>query len=89
MAVALVWAATIYALLGLLFAVAFVSVGVTRVDVAARGTGLGFRLLILPGVVALWPLLLQRWRQGAAELPIETNAHRRAVSPQAVILRKK
>lgn len=77
MAVALVWAVTIYALLGLLFAVAFVSVGVTRVDAAARGTGLGFRLLILPGVVALWPLLLQRWRQGALEPPVEANAHRR------------
>ncbi len=50
MATALVWAVTIYALLGLLFAVAFVAVGVTRVDAAAQGTGWGFRLLILPGV---------------------------------------
>lgn len=77
MAVILVWAATIYALLGLVFAVAFVGFGVTRVDAAAQGTHLGFRLLILPGVVALWPLLLRRWWQGAPEPPSETNAHRR------------
>lgn len=77
MATALVWAVTIYALLGLLFAVAFVSFGVTRVDAAAQGTGRGFRLLILPGVAALWPLLLRRWLQGALEPPVETTAHRR------------
>ncbi len=76
MAATLVWAAAIYALLGLLFAVAFVAFGVTRVDGAARGTGPGFRLLILPGVAPLWPLLLRRWLQGAPEPPVETNAHR-------------
>jgi hypothetical protein len=77
MVVSLVLAATIYAWLGLLFGLAFVTYGVTRVDTAARGTGWGFRLLILPGVVALWPLLLRRWLQGAAEPPVETNADRR------------
>ncbi len=30
-------------------------------DIAARGAGLGFRLLITPGVVALWPFLAWRW----------------------------
>lgn len=77
MAVTMVWAATIYALLGLVFAVAFVGFGVTRVDAAAQGTHLGFRLLILPGVVALWPLLLHRWVMNTPEPPVETNAHRR------------
>jgi hypothetical protein len=77
MAIALVWMATIYAWLGLFFAIAFVSFGVTRVDMQARGAGWGFRLLILPGVAALWPLFLRRWLQGAAEPPSEINAHRR------------
>ena len=85
MAATLVWAATIYALLGLVFAVPFVVFGVARVDAAARGASLGFRLLILPGVVALWPLLAQRWYRtwwrGASEPPVETNAHRRLVGP--------
>lgn len=77
MARALIWVAAIYAWLGLLFALAFVSIGVTRVDMQARGAGWGFRLLILPGVVALWPLFLRRWLQGAAGPPSEINAHRR------------
>jgi len=51
----------IYAVIGLLFAIAFIAKGVARVDPVAAGAGWGFRLLILPGSVALWPLLLRRW----------------------------
>lgn len=50
-----------YAAFGLLFAVVFVVAGVGRIDHAAAGSGLGFRLMILPGAAALWPLLLVRW----------------------------
>lgn len=52
---------TAYLAGGALFAPAFVTVGVTRIDPAARGTSAAFRLLILPGVVALWPLLAAKW----------------------------
>jgi hypothetical protein len=66
-----------YAGLGAAFALAFVTVGVGRVDALARGAGVGFRLAILPGVVALWPLLLVRWLRGGGQ-PEERNAHRAA-----------
>lgn len=52
---------TVYAALGVLFAIAFVGTGIKKVDPVARDSGLGFRLIILPGVVALWPLLAVRW----------------------------
>ena len=51
----------VYAALGALFAIAFVARGVSRMDGQAAGAGLGFRLIILPGVAALWPVLLHRW----------------------------
>jgi len=51
----------LYAAVGVLFAIAFVIKGVKRVDQGAAGTGWGFRLLILPGSVALWPWLLRKW----------------------------
>jgi hypothetical protein len=54
-------AAGAYAAAGVVFAAAFVIRGVQRVDPAAKGAPLGFRLLILPGCAALWPLLLGRW----------------------------
>jgi hypothetical protein len=50
-----------YAGLGVLFSLAFVTRGVGVVDRAARGAPVGFRVLITPGVVALWPLLARRW----------------------------
>jgi hypothetical protein len=54
-----------YVLGGLLVGVPFVLRGVERVDPAARGTSLIFRLLILPGTVALWPLIAAKWRRAA------------------------
>ena len=50
-----------YVLCGLAVGVPFVLSGVDRVDEAARGASLGFRLLILPGTIALWPLMATKW----------------------------
>jgi hypothetical protein len=77
---AFVLALTAYAGFGLLFAVAFVSAGVQRLDTQARGAGVGFRLLILPGVAAFWPLFLGRWIRGLQEPPAENNPHRGAAA---------
>lgn len=60
-AIFLIDAVGLYLLTGLFFGVAFVSVGVSKIDHAARGTSPVFRLLILPGSVALWPLLAVKW----------------------------
>lgn len=50
-----------YATVGMLFAIAFVVKGVGSIDATAAHAPLGFRLIILPGAAALWPLLLRRW----------------------------
>ena len=71
----LVAALGVYAALGLVFGVAFVLRGAARVDPQAVGGSWGFRLAILPGVVAWWPLLARRWAAGRP-LPEERNAHR-------------
>ena len=75
-AVLFVDALSLYAALGVVFAVVFVCVGVKRFDAQAGGTGLGFRVLIFPGSVAFWPLLLRRWARGIVEPPLERNPHR-------------
>ena len=67
----------IYLGVGLVFAIAFVWKGVGRVDPAAKEGTLGFRLLILPGVAALWPILARRWLAGEGP-PAEHNPHRAA-----------
>ena len=63
LAKAFLYALETYAGLGLIFGVPFVCVGVQRLDPAAQGSGIVFRLLILPGVAAFWPIFLYRWRQ--------------------------
>lgn len=57
-----------YGAMGLVFGLVFISFGVTAVDPAARASRWTFRLLMLPGVVMLWPLMAARWlRARAAE----------------------
>ena len=68
----------IYGALGLVFALCFVTLGVGRIDPSAKGAGVGFRLMILPGAAALWPLLLWRWLREEQTPPVENNAQRRA-----------
>jgi hypothetical protein len=78
---AIVYTLAIYAGLGLVFAGPFVWFGIQRLDSEAQGSGVGFRLLILPGVAAFWPMFLYRWARGIVEPPIEKNPHRLSDKP--------
>lgn len=53
--------AALYLVAGVLFAVFFLSKGIQKVDPTTKGSSLGFRIIILPGIVVLWPVLLQKW----------------------------
>jgi len=55
----------VYLCCGLFFGGTFITVGVGKVDSAARGTSVLFRLLILPATVAFWPVLLVQWIKAA------------------------
>jgi hypothetical protein len=78
---AIVYTMALYVGLGLVFAVPFVWSGVQRLDSEAQGSGIGFRLLILPGVAVFWPMFLDRWRRGITEPNVETNPHRLSSKP--------
>ena len=64
-----------YVLAGVGFALLFLPQGIARVDHRIAGSPKRLRLLLLPGIVTLWPLFAWRWFAGAIE-PIERNAHR-------------
>lgn len=51
-------AAGVYATVGAVFGLLFVTAWVGTVDHAAVGAPWSFRVLIWPGVAALWPLML-------------------------------
>jgi hypothetical protein len=66
----------LYLACGFLFAVPFVLLGVGRIDPHATHGSWGFRVLIVPGSVLLWPLLAKRWAQGMHEPPAEKTPHK-------------
>ncbi|MFK7745206.1 MAG: hypothetical protein AB8B47_09130 [Roseobacter sp.] len=49
-----------WALVGLIVAVLFLSIGMDRIDEDAQGAYI-FRPLLVPGVIVIWPLVLWRW----------------------------
>ncbi|MDX2017334.1 MAG: hypothetical protein SFY95_06800 [Planctomycetota bacterium] len=77
-----------YAGVGIPIALALAFSGLHRFDPAARGAGIGFRLLITPGLAALWPWALWRWwRARASSEPAPAGvAHRRAHARAWLIL---
>ncbi len=74
-ATALVWILSLYALAGIVFAIPFVVRGVGRIDPVAKSGTIGFRILIIPGTIALWPWLLARWLGGRTAPPAQRTAH--------------
>ena len=81
-AIAELWvsAVRLYAIVGLAFAVVFVLLLVQRIDPAAKGSGIGFRMILIPSAAVLWPLLA--WRVLAKrQPPTERNAHRLGAGP--------
>jgi len=65
-----------YVACGLVFAIPFALAGVKRIDPHAAHGSWGFRLLVIPGTIPFWPLLLRRWLGGAHEPPEECTPHR-------------
>lgn len=64
-----------YTVFGIAFAAVFLPSALARLDPRVVGAPKTLKLLILPGVAALWPLFAWRWITGAPE-PIENNPHR-------------
>jgi hypothetical protein len=74
----------LYLLAGVIFAVPFVLFGIQRVDSSAQWgnigfwsivNGVGFRIVIIPGLAIFWPLFVVRLIRGKGK-PLERNSHR-------------
>jgi hypothetical protein len=51
----------IYLLLGAIFVIPFLVKGITKVDEGAHSGSIGFKIIIIPGVIVFWPVLLKKW----------------------------
>ena len=72
----LVRAAYAYTVVGIILLPWWHLRGLRRIDASASRGPWGFRVLISPGLVALWPWLLARSRAGTGHPHAESNAHR-------------
>lgn len=59
----------LYAMIGVVFALAFVSLGLTRVDPEAKGMPIQARALVFWGAAGLWPVMLVKLIQGPGGKP--------------------
>lgn len=51
----------IYLALGVLFVIPFLMKGLNKIDEGANGSTIGFKIIIIPGVIVFWPVLLSKW----------------------------
>lgn len=56
----------IYLVIGIVFYFPFMKRGVHLIDKGVKGTPKFFKVLIFPGIIALWPLLYKKWRAAKA-----------------------
>lgn len=56
----ILWIVKIWAGIGALVAIPFLTFGMDRLDEDARGAYV-FRPLLVPGILLIWPLVLWRW----------------------------
>ena len=67
----------VYLLVGLLVAIPFALAGAKAIDPSAAEGTWGFKLLIIPGTMVFWPLMLRRWMKRLPP-PEECSVHRRS-----------
>ena len=71
-----------YLAVGAVFAALFHARGIAEVDSAVHGAKWGFRVLVTPGLIALWPLMWKRWSQGDGHAWL--GSPDRPVAPEAL-----
>ena len=60
-------ALALYAVVGAVTALAFVTFGIARVLPAGTPVTFGARVLLMPGAALLWPYVLLRWARAGAQ----------------------
>lgn len=57
----------LYAIIGVLFALVFIAAGIVRVDPGVGESPRLVRVLFIPGIAGLWPLMLMKWISALSE----------------------
>lgn len=66
-----------YLCAGVFCAALLLVTGFKRIDPSAGNAPLGFKLIVLPGLVVLWPFMAWRWLRNDGHPPEERSPHLR------------
>jgi len=66
----------IYLACGFVFMIPFIIKGVDVIDEGAHGSSIGFRIIIIPGTIVFWPLLLSKWIKRKRNFMSPTELHK-------------
>ena len=53
----------VYLLVGLIFSIVLLIKGLSSLDPNAKSSGMGFKILMVPGIVTFWPILWRKWKK--------------------------
>jgi len=67
--------AAAYVAAGAFFAALFLARGILRTDPGAKGSHPAFFVLIIPGLIALWPVMLRVWMRATIAPPAPGASH--------------
>jgi len=51
----------VYIIAGIIFTIFFQVKGLSKIDEGVHGSTIGFRIIIIPGCIVFWPVLLKKW----------------------------
>ena len=54
-------AIAVYLFTGIVFTIFFQAKGISKIDDDVQGSSWGFRIIIIPGCIVFWPVLLKKW----------------------------
>jgi hypothetical protein len=65
----ILWSVALYLCFGFVFALVFILKGLRVVDVGAHDSSVGFKIIIIPGTMVFWPVLLKKWIEASKIQP--------------------
>ncbi|MBG9378251.1 hypothetical protein I5907_18575 [Panacibacter sp. DH6] len=67
----------LYLLAGVVFTIFFQAKGLSCIDEGTHGSSLGFRVIIIPGCIVFWIVLLRKWMNIKAKNRAKANKEKR------------
>ncbi|HRI21020.1 MAG TPA: hypothetical protein PLA68_08695 [Panacibacter sp.] len=60
-----------YLFAGMVFTIFFQAKGLSKIDEGVHGSSWGFRIIIIPGCIVFWVVLLRKWRKIKPPTPLK------------------